>query len=652
MIRIKHFIAISAGILLSWLNLYADEGMRTLRYDNDGRAVNIEEVKPIVSIGFYGTGSIISRDGLMITNHHVAYGDIHALSTPENNILKNGFWAKSRAEEIPVPGAKVFMIQDSRIVTKAEFEAIRQDLKSRGQNYGKRRVLHLIEVKASKESGLEAVATSFNHNEFIVIDYYKVYTDVRLVAAPPESIASFGGDTDNWEWPQYKCDFTMYRIYDNGKPLEFNQPLKVSTAGYGLGTRTKVIGYPGHTNRYASSFQTDYQQRIVLPIETSLERAQIEIIRKWMNQDEGIRLKYSETFFGLSNVAELKEGELECLERFDVRGMKRAEEKMLPQECSSILEGLGQLYRQDESVEKSKIYFRETLVKGAIIWRTMMRMSNAQDTTKLYDILQKGMAETDPRVEKELVRYSIEQFYENVPAKYYGKFQKKLRKRFGKDYDALTDYLWDDSFVSSEQRARAFTGVDELKNDKLNRFRSEIKIDKFSKPDPDKQRLAENLRRDYAWVIQDLRTSQGKEVFYDANSTIRINEGKVCEFFPREGVELPYMTTTEGITRRYNESKYEFCPPSDFMHMLDSKMPVDFLTDNDITGGNSGSPVLNDKGEVIGLAFDGNKESLASDLAYVPGYNNCVCVDIRYVLWVLTNYGHLDYLAQEIQFAD
>jgi len=273
----------------------------------------------VVSMEFGCTGSIISDRGLLITNHHCAYSDIHGLSTPEHNYLEEGFWAMRQEEEVNITGKSVYFLKKVLDVTD-EVLKLQADLIAEGKPSGSRRLSHLMEQKYSRETGMEAWLASMWRGSRYYLALYEVYKDVRLVAAPPVSSAAFGGDIDNWEWPQHKCDFAMYRVYTapDGSPAEYsedNVPLKpvrklsISLDGYKAGDYTMVIGYPGSTNRYSSSFETDFTETLKHPVNNAIRGRQMDIIKGWMNRDPEIRLKYSDYFFSLSNMQECFSGE-------------------------------------------------------------------------------------------------------------------------------------------------------------------------------------------------------------------------------------------------------------------------------------------------------------------------------------------------------
>lgn len=708
-----------AGVLLGQATAFADEGMWLIQDINAALEKKMQErglklsageiynadvpgaavSDAIVSLGFYCTGSIISDQGLLITNHHCAYSDVFALSTPEHNYLEEGYWAVRSDQELPIPDKQVFFLKRVLDIT-GEVKNLRDDLAKKGLPCGMRRVSHILESKYKKDTGKEAYLNSMWAGEKYYMALYDVYEDLRLVAAPPVSVAAFGGDTDNWEWPQHKCDFAMYRVYmsPDGKPAKYssdNVPLRplrkldISLDGYKPGDYTMVIGYPGRTNRYASSLETDYQERVTLPIANELRRNQMEIMRRWMDADPAVWLKYSDTFFGLSNIGEMQEGEAACLKRFGVKAIKESEEKDLQAwieadparkaRWGSLMSDLQKMYDETEAVERNKAYFRETFFRGTIIGRTIMRMNSARGKFKpMKKYLMRGVSETDPRVERDLLEYSVSQYFTNIDTSLFGPYQRELSAKFGTDFKAMTDYIWEGTMVASREKAEAFNNPAQFNDDRLKKLLLDVSILDFNKTDDDmnlRNRILA-LNKEYTQALYEMRNDKGIAQYPDANSTMRITYGTVGPIEPHDGVWCSWQTSTNGIIEKYDAENRDFKPSDAFMSMLESRdwgrwavkmpssgkkavpapvgsapagtMPADFLTDNDITGGNSGSPVLNAEGKVIGLAFDGNKESLASDLYAVPGYNKCVCVDIRYILWTLDKYAGMSRIIEEL----
>ncbi len=699
-------------------------------YNADAEGATLADA--VVSMEFGCTGSIISDEGLLITNHHCAYGDVHSISTPEHNYLEEGFWAMRSSEERVIPGKTVWFLKKVVDMTD-EVTAFVEEQKAQGRNAGMRRISHQLEKKYSEESGLTAYLSGMWRGSRYYMAFYEVYKDVRLVAAPPVSIAAYGGDIDNWEWPQHKCDFAMYRVYaaPDGSPADYseeNVPMKpvnkleISLAGYKPGDFTMVIGYPGSTDRYASSFDVNYMETLRLPISNRLRGKQMEIINSWMSRDPEIRLKYSDHYFSLSNVQELNMGQVKCYRRFDVVEAKQEQEKELQswidsdperkEKWGNIIPLLAEKYAAAVEAEKDVTYYRETLVIGTRMSRIAGRINNLESDVfkeKGIDVRKSGkkackdssyvnccreyrfcarkypsvkkfmlrdIEAIDLRVERDLFRQSVAEFFTNVDPEYFGGYQKELLAEFtsadGKcDYLALADKVWNESFFTDEKKLESMLDeehcLDEFYADPLYRFFQDVRIVDFN------SRISRlegtpniiSIEREYTHALYQMREDKGVVQYPDANSTMRITYGTVGSLQPFDAVSYGYQSKTGGILEKYDPSSYDFNLDERQKSLLESEdwgrwgvhakkgtlyMPVDFLTDNDITGGNSGSPVLNAKGQLIGLAFDGNKESLASDAAFIDGYNKCVCVDIRYILWVLDKYAGMERIIDELGF--
>ena len=651
-------IVLAAALLLCAATAFADEGMWMINTIDrmlekkmkatglklDGKMIYDEEKESlsdaVVALAFSCTGSMISQDGLMITNHHCAYSDIHALSTMGHNYLEDGFWAMRRDEELPVEGQAVYFLKKVFDVT-AEVQALREEFDVAHRPMAMRRVYSRLEEKYAKvyEGQGELICSSFYNGNLYYMALYEVYRDIRLVAAPPVCIASFGGDVDNWEWPQHKGDFAIYRIYTapDGSPAAYspeNVPLhpkkilKIDAGGLKDGDFTMVIGYPGRTNRFASSYAVEEILQIQNPIQASFRLDQMKIIEKWMNEDPGLRLKYADRYFGLSNVQEIREGEIYCYKRFNVVEAKRAEEQQLQKWLgdSDLIYRLGQKYEDVAAINQQIVYFQETLVRGTNLHRYANALARGDSA-----MAERELSKLDMRVERDLLRYSLRQFFKYVHREYWGEYLQGLYDRFDGDVDAMLNEVFD---------GHVHDALTSCKIVQFNEQRDRIEAGESKSA----------LEKEFKDAVYRMKLARKMPMYPDANSTMRITYGKVRSIEPRDAVSLASRTTTAGILEKYDPDDYDFSLKPDVLDLFqkNTSVPVNFLTDNDITGGNSGSPVLNARGELVGLAFDGNKESLASDTYFVDAMNRCICVDIRYVLWILREYARMDTLLAEI----
>ncbi len=705
---------LTLALLLSAFMTRADEGMWMLnmldealqkKMQERGLALSAREIynadapgtslsDAVVSLQFSCTGSMISDKGLLITNHHCAYGDVCKLSTPEHNYLEDGFWAMTDAEEIPIHGKSVLFLKRVLDVTD-EVEQLKDSLRANDIPFGGRKIAYLIKKRYDGQDGLTAELSAMWAGTKYYLSLYKVFNDIRLVAAPPSSIAAYGGQTDNWQWPQHKCDFAMYRVYTapDGSPAEYSEEniplhpektLKISLDGYRKGDFAMVIGYPGSTDRYNCPAKIEYQQDVLLPISNEARSERLQIINRWMNADPEIRLKYADYVFSLGNVLELNEGKAQCFRRFSVAKQKLATEEEMQNwlletseqkslEQSDLISDLRSYYKDYSRLEPHNLWFRETCVIGTRVATIAMRIKGAKFKPEAEQIA-KHYAALDMRVERDLFRYCVEAYYTHADSARLGPFQKAVLEEFTNedgtaDFDALTSKLWDNSYLSAPERllkmAEENAKEKDYTADSLYMFFTDVSWGDLNGKVMDAmgETSLSQLETNYKQALYRFREARGEPQYPDANSTMRLTYGQVCELEPRDGVLKSWRSTASGILEKFDPEDYEFnidakqlelISQKDFGRWWDSSkeevgmMFVNFLTDNDITGGNSGSPVLNSRGELIGLAFDGNPESLASDACYTPGYNKCVCVDIRYILFTLDRYAGMTRIIEEL----
>jgi hypothetical protein len=693
--------------LINLLDKNLSSKMRAAGLKIDSKVIYDENTASIsdavVALDFGCTGSIISQDGLLITNHHCAYGDIHTLSTPEKNYLEDGFWAMTRDQEIHIKGKSVYFLRKVIDATQEVKEAY-DSLKAAGQPSGMRRISSVIEKKHNQSSGMESMLMSMWRGSKYYIFYYEVYTDIRLAGAPPVSVAAYGGDTDNWEWPQHKGDFALYRVYGDkdGKPAKYsadNVPIKpkkvlnISAKGVKEGDYTMVIGFPGRTNRYSSSFGVDEKERVTNPVSVKVRQNRLRIMNSFMEQDPAIRLIYADLYFGISNVQELLEGEIYNFRRYGVVKIKQDQERELQrwidsdpgrvEKWSNLLDKLRESYKSREDITRAKKYFQETMVGGqGFIYlgnrANSLRTAKERENIEILEVgsshhkvlvrnIETGFAASDLRVERELMKYQLREFINNVPKEFWGEYITKLNLDFKGDSDSMVEYIFENSILLSPEKFREASSKNQpitlYIDDPLSLLAKSAKITEFNQEESDMMEgeSISALEAQYTRAFYQMNLEKGVVQYPDANSTMRLTYGTVGPINPSDGIYYSAQSTAQGFIDKYNPGSYEFNIKPEMLELIKSKdwgrwgekgkMYVNFLSDNDITGGNSGSPVLNAKGEIIGLAFDGNKESLASDAYFHPQMNKCVNVDIRYVLWIIEKYAKADHFIKEMNIS-
>ena len=719
----KRLLLLSAALLL-WSGVRADEGMWLVhKLDRIYPAMRAKglKLKPeaifsgeraalcdaVVAVdGGMGTGSMISEQGLMITNHHVAYSDICALSTPEHNYLEEGFWAADRSAELPVEGKTVQFLRAVTDVTD-EAVALRDSMKAAGRwNVMSSRRLAADIEKRHERAGYEAACVAMWGGECYLLFHYEVYRDVRFVGAPPVRIGAFGGETDNWGWPQHKGDFALYRVYGDseGRPADYNPanlPIKprkvltIATRGVHEGDFAMVLGFPGRTRRYGSPQAVEEKRTMKNPIIERCRHERMEIIRRRMEGDSLVRMAYSDSYFNLSNYADFARWENICLRRYDVQARREAEAAEVARwiaadpdrqrEYGDLSGDLKRIYAARRKAATTLTWFQEAWLGPSRTIIVANRLASALPRMKRegVDTLRVGSKEWatvqtslgmladnyDPATERELFLSCGGNFLREAPRATWGAWLAAAYDRCGGDAQRLLAESFDGSFCRSAADAAAFFTTDravaEVLADPLVAMTASVGVQPFTRAVRDAETQAgasvDELEGAYRKALYRSREEAGRAQYPDANSTLRLSYGTVCGVSPADGIHYDARSTVAGYPEKYDPENYDFRPDARIEALSALRdwgrwgergtLYVDFLSDNDITGGNSGSPVLNGRGELVGLAFDGNRESMAGDLWFHPELARTVSVDIRYVMWLIEKYAGAGWLLDEMTFS-
>jgi Peptidase S46 len=660
----------------------------------------------IIIFGGGCTGEIVSPEGLIFTNHHCGYGAIAEASTVDHNYLQNGFYAKSKSEEIPAGGLSVqFLIRIDDVTPQVEAAVAGLSAADRAAKLPG--VFVEISQKAIAGTGYEGrISSLFKGNQFLLFTYER-FRDVRLVGAPAESIGKFGGDTDNWEWPRHTGDFSVFRVYagKDGKPADYsaeNVPLKpkhflpISIKGFKDGDYSMIYGYPGGTNRYETSYGVKLKTEVENKAIVHLRDVRLALMMEQMEKDPAVRLKLASDYAGIANYWKFFDGEAKQLIKYDVFNQKKKdEEKFIAwakgrNTYESIFNDYQKAYEEWSPYTKHRIYVQEGIAGSplAAFARSLAPLENAlaktnatqepkgsnADVTKLVMSAVAARnnfeASEDIPSDKKILAATAKMFYDDIdPSQLPKEFYQKVSQQYGdlntaSTYDKLAEDIFSKTMLLDKQKWQAFIDKPDLaalQSDPAFAYMSAFQKNYNEKVDK-KYRdftIANNdLSRLYLKGVREM--NPGKVMYPDATFTMRVSYGSVKSYNPRDGVHYNYVCTLSGVMQKYKPGNYEFDLPANLVEAASKKnygqykdpltndLVVCFITTNDITGGNSGSPVLNGNGELIGLAFDGNYEALSHKIAFDKDMNRTICVDVRYVLWCIDVLGGAKNIISEL----
>jgi len=652
----------------------------------------------IVIFGGGCTGEIISDQGLLLTNHHCGYGRIQEHSSVEHNYLKDGFWAQSFEEELANPGLSVQFLVRIEDVTKQVLEGVTDEMTEEERSKAIRAKTEELQDEAKGDTDYRVSIRSFFAGNEYYLFVYEVYRDVRLVGAPPSSIGKYGADTDNWMWPRHTGDFSIFRVYTDkdGKPAKFSEeniPMKpkhhlpVSIDGVKKGDFAMIMGYPGGTERYMTSHGVKMALDISNQTVVDIRDVKLKIMMEDMKADEAIRIKYASKYARTANYWKYFIGQSKGLKRLRVYDKKVELEKEFTDwvnanesrkaKYGEALNDIADAYKLMSEYELTGIYTSEAIRRGAEIIGFSGRFSDLKKELKEKDPNQEKI---DKMVEKirgsldgyfkdynaatdeKLLAAMLEMYYKNVPADQQPEYLGEIAKKNKNDFSAFAKKVFETSIFVTPERVNEFLdnpSVKKLDKDLAYTTAKEFINTYYAEIYPKMGQAYDKMDKGNRLFVAGLREMQPDKKFYpDANFTMRLTYGSVLDYYPADAIHYNYYTTLKGVMEKEDPNNWEFVVPDKLKELYENKdygqygegdvMKVCFLTDHDITGGNSGSPVINGNGELIGLAFDGNWEAMSGDIAFEPELQRTINVDIRYVLFIIDKFAGATRLIDEM----
>ena len=688
----KRTVLFLLGLLLALFPAKADEGMwlpalisqRIGDMQAKGFKLSAEDVysvnqaslkDAVVLFGGGCTGELVSDEGLLLTNHHCGYGYIQRHSSVEHDYLKDGFWAMNRDEELPNRGLTVSFLDRMEEVTSLVLNGYDASMtEAQRDSVVRANSRRLIQENSDPSKGMRAnVEALFYGNQYYLF-VFRVFRDVRLVGAPPSSIGKFGGDTDNWMWPRHTGDFSMFRVYadKDNNPADYspdNVPyhpkkfFKISRAGVQEGDFTFVYGCPGSTQEYAMSEQVKYISELSDPQKIALRTQRLDIQKKYMSQDQAVRIQYSSKNANVSNAWKKWQGEEKGIKKMHTVAEKQAYEAKFKAwakgtEYEGLVERLGEIYARRNPTYLAYEYFNETVRTIEILQFASAIQSRLRSGTPTDDLIDSFFKDYYQPIDEETFVAMMTSFDKNVPDSFKPDFFKEMLAKYG-SVEAWRDVVFRETVFTDREKVAALTpeDLDKLEEDPACAMYAAFSDWYASDLAPIIRETGEELRlanRDY--MRGQMAYEPDRDFYPDANLTLRIAYGHVEGYSPYDGAYYYPVSTLKGIIEKDNPDIFDYNIPQVLRDIYaeggHENQPVCFLATNHTTGGNSGSPVINADGNLIGINFDRVWEGTMSDIVFDPEFCRNISLDIRYLLFVVDQIGHASYLFDEMVFAD
>ena len=659
------------------------------------------------AVGIFGggcTGEIISPEGLILTNHHCGYGSIQQHSSVEHDYLTDGFWATSKEKELATPGLRFTFIERIEDITDLVNAKVAAKEISESESFTNTFLLELANELYAKsdlkdKKGIVPQALPFYAGNKFYLFYKKVYSDIRMVAAPPSSVGKFGGETDNWMWPRHTGDFSIFRIYAdaNGEPADYadsNVPLKtpkhltISIKGLNEGDYAMVMGFPGSTSRYLTVSEVKERMEASNSPRIKIRGARLAVLKEVMNASDKTRIQYANKYAGSSNYWKNSIGMNKAIIDNNVLGDKAALEIKFAEfakaqnnpEYQKVVQQINEIIAQTSPLKYQQNCLTEVFFSGIefgspyIIMDQLKKALQEKNDSAIdanIENLKIVFADVhnkdyDHAVDRKVAKALLPLYAEMIPAEQRPDIYNTIEKEYKGDYNKYIDALYSKSILSNQATFNKFIKkptVKSINNDMATAY-SRAKFDQLKKIREQLGELPTELALLHKTYIRGLGDMKLPVPSYpDANFTLRLTYGNVKPYSPKDGVQYSYYTTTDGLLEKEDPKNREFNLPTKLKELIVNKdfgryalpngeMPVCFLSTNDITGGNSGSPVLNANGELIGCAFDGNWESLSGDINFDNNLQRCINLDIRYVLFILEKLGGCEHLINEMTIVE